>query len=107
LLEQQDPAGSIGADGLDLGIVAREARALDAPQVDALPIQGRRVVARLDEPGGRRRPIAQRDEGQLATRASPEADARDLTKRHILDAIDPESAVSALHPSLPSAARGS
>ena len=86
LLEDQDPAGAIGAHGLDLRIVARDQRTLDVGQVDGLPDIGARVVGRELDPGRDRGPIPERHHRHVAPGLAPEADTGDLLQRHVLGA---------------------
>ena len=84
LLEDQDPAGAIGADGLDLRIVARDQRTLDVGQVDRLPDIGRRHRPWEVDPGRDRGPIAECDQRHVTPGLAPETDTGDLLQRHVL-----------------------
>ena len=88
LLEDQDPPGAVGADGLDLRVVARDQRALDVGQVDGLPDVGAGVIRGQVDPGRDRGPVAERDEGHVAAGLAPQADAGDLLQRHVLGPQD-------------------
>ncbi len=108
LLEDQDPAGAIGADRLDLRIVARDQRSLDVGQVDGLPDIGAGVIGRELDPGCDGGPVAERDEGHVTAGLPPQTDTGNLLQRHVLGPQDrkrrPRRCVASAMRSLPRAA---
>ena len=88
LLEDQDPPGAVGADGLHLRVVARDERSLDVGEVDGLPDVRAAVVIGQFDPCGERGPVAECDQCHVAAGLATEADPGDFLERHVLGAKD-------------------